>query len=117
MKVTVVGLGHVGIVAATGLARSGHEVLATDVDPIKIQALGAGIYGGYEPGLADRLEETLKVGNIRFRCCDEVDEDLGDVALIAVGTPPGEGYAPDLGQVRAAVRWVREGATEIWWWL
>ena len=111
MKVAIVGLGHVGTVAATSLALSGHEVLATDVDPAKVQALGAGIYVGYEPGLADRLKSALTVGNIRFRHCDEVDEDLGEVALIAVGTPPGEGYAPELGQVQAAVRWVRERCT------
>ena len=30
------------------------------------------------------------------------------MALIAVGTPPGEGYVPELGQVHAAIRWVRE---------
>ena len=101
-------MGHVGIVAATSLALSGHEVLATDVDPAKVQALGAGIYDGYEPGLADRLKSALTAGNIRFRDCDEVDEDLGEVALIAVGTPPGEGYAPELGQVHAAIRWVRD---------
>ena len=108
MKIAVVGLGHVGTVAATSLALSGHEVLATDVDPARVQALGAGIYDGYEPGLADRLKSALTVGNIRFRHCDEVDEDLGEVALIAVGTPPGEGYAPELGQVHAAIRWVRD---------
>ena len=108
MKVTVVGLGHVGTVAATGFALSGHDVLATDVDSAKLQALGAGIYGGHEPGLTDRLEDALKAGNIRFRCCDDVGEDLGEVALIAVGTPPGKGYAPELDQVRAAVLWLRE---------
>ena len=111
MKVAIVGLGHVGIVAATSLALSGHEVMATDIDPAKVQSLSAGIYDGYEPRLADRLKSALTVGNIRFRHCDEVDEDLGEVALIAVGTPPGEGYAPELGQVQAAVRWVRERCT------
>ena len=30
------------------------------------------------------------------------------MALIAVGTPAGDGYAPDLSQVRAAIRWVKE---------
>ena len=110
MKVTVVGLGHVGIVAGTSLARSGHEVLATDIDPVKVQSLSARVYDGYEPGLADRLEAALASGNIRFRCCGEVNEDLGDVALIAVGTPAGESYAPEMSQVQAAVRWVRERA-------
>ena len=108
MKVTVIGLGPVGTVAAASLAASGHEVLATDVDPVKVQALSVGAYGGYEPGLADRLKVALTAGNLRFRHCDAVDEDLGKVALITVGTPSGEGYAPELNQVLAAVRWVRE---------
>ena len=97
-----------GTVAATGFVLSGHQVLATDVDPAKVQALCAGIYGGNEEGLAERLKTALKAGNVRFRCCDGVDEDLGDVALVAVGTPSGEGYAPELSQVRAAICWVRE---------
>ena len=75
MKITVIGLGPVGTAAAS-LAVSGHEVLATDVDPVKVQRLGAGKYGGYEAGLADRLKVALMGGNIRFRCCDDVDEDL-----------------------------------------
>ena len=108
MKVTVIGLGPVGTVTAAGLALSGHDVLATDIDTLKVRALRAGRYGGYEPGLADRLKSALQCGNIRFRHCDEVEEDLGEVALIAVGTPPGEGYVPELGQVHAAIRWVRE---------
>ena len=108
MKVTVIGLGPVGTVAAVSLAVSGHDVLATDVDPDKVQSLGAGVYDGYEPGLADRLRGAITTGNIRFWHCDDVDGNLGDVALIAVGTPPGEGYAPELGQVHAVIRWLRE---------
>ena len=108
LKITVVGLGVIGTVAATGFALSGHEVLATDVDPLKVRALGAGMYGGNEPGLADRLKAAIKEGNIRFRHCDDVDETLGEVALIAVGTPQGEGCALELSQVSAAIRWVRD---------
>ena len=101
-------MGHVGTVAAVSLAASGHEVLATDVDPVKVEALAAGVYAGYEPGLANRLKSVLRAGSIRFSHCDDTGEDPGDVAIIAVGTPPREGCAPELGQVRDAVRWVRE---------
>ena len=108
LKVTVIGLGLVGTVSAVGLALAGHDVLATDIDTLRVRALRAGRYGGCEPGLADRLKSALKGGNIRFRHCDDVDEDLGEVALIAVGTPPSESHAPELDQVQAAVRWMRE---------
>ena len=103
-------MGHVGTVAAVSLVASGHEVLATDVDPVKVEALAGGVYAGYEPGLANRLTSVLRDGRIRLSHCDDTGEDLGEVAIIAVGTPPGKGYAPELGQVRAAVRWVRERA-------
>ena len=108
MKVTVIGLGSVGTVAAVSLAVSGHDVLATDVDVVRVHCLKAGVYDGYERRLADLLRVALAGGNIQFRHCDEVDGNLGDVGLIAVGTPPGEGYAPELGQVHAAIHWLRE---------
>lgn len=108
MKVTVIGLGLVGTVAAVCLADSGHQVLATDIDPLKVQALSAGEYKGREPGLAGRLKSALAGANLRFRHGDQVDEDLGRLALVAVGTPSGENYAPDLSQVRAAIRWIKE---------
>ena len=108
MKVTVIGLGPVGTVAAVSLAVSGHEVLATDVDPVKVQSLSVGEYDRYEPGLAERLTAALGGGTIKFLHCDEVNGDLGEVALVAVGTPAGESYAPELSQVHAAISWVRE---------
>ena len=108
MKVTVIGLGLVGTVAAVGLADSGHQVLATDIDPLKIQGLSAGDYKGSEPGLAGLLKSVMAGGGIRFRHSEEVDEDLGRVVLLAVGTPSGEDYVPDLSQVRAAIRWVKD---------
>ena len=110
MKVTVIGLGNVGTVAAAGLALSGHQVLATDVDLHKIQGLRDRGYCGPEPELRERIETAMEGGNIRFLHSDEVAEELGDVALVAVGTPPGEGYSVELGQVEAAVSWVRTRA-------
>ncbi len=111
MKVTVIGLGNVGTVAAAGFALSGHQVLATDVDLHKIQALRDRGYCGPEPELRERIAAAMEGGNIRFRHSDEVAEELGDVALVAVGTPSGEGYSVELGQVKGAVTWVRKRAS------
>ena len=49
MKVTVIGLGNVGTVVAAGLALSGHQVLATDVELHKIHGLRDRGYCGPEP--------------------------------------------------------------------
>ena len=51
MKITVVGLGYVGTVAAAGLAGAGHDVLGIDIDQRRIDMLGAGCVPMYEPGL------------------------------------------------------------------
>ena len=115
MKITVVGLGYVGTVAAAALAGAGHDVLGIDIDRSRIDMLGAGSAPLYEPGLEDRIEAALRAGTLRFLHRDDVAEDpassagqaLGDVALIATGTPPTHGGGADLHQVRAAVRWVK----------
>ena len=40
MMTTVIGLGHVGTVAAAGLASAGHDVLGVDVDRQRVAQLG-----------------------------------------------------------------------------
>ena len=38
MKITVIGLGYLGTVAAAGLAGAGHDVSGIDIDYSKINA-------------------------------------------------------------------------------
>ena len=84
--------------------------MATDVDLQKLKALRDGGYCGPEPELRERIATAMESGNIRFLHSEEVAEELGDVALVAVGTPPGEGYSVKLEQVETAISWVRERA-------
>ena len=91
MKITVVGLGHVGTVAAAGLALAGHDVLAVDINLELVGALKGGQSWSYEPGLGRWVRSALQICNLRFLHRDEVKEDLGDIALVAVGTPPTQG--------------------------
>ena len=107
LKITVVGLGRVGTVVAAGLAAAGHEVLGVDIDHGVVTTLSRGSPPFYEPGLADRIAQALLTGRLRPLHRDVVMEDLGEVAVIAVGTPPRREPAPELKQVRDAVSWVR----------
>lgn len=107
MKLSVIGLGYVGCVAASGLAAAGHHVLGIDIDHNRIRALQDGIAPVYEPGLQARITAAVREGNLRFAHPDHVAEPLGAAALIATGTPPSHDGGADLTQVRAAINWIK----------
>ncbi len=108
MKVTVIGLGYVGSVAAAGLASDGHDVLGIDVSAERIDSYRKGDVPIYEAGLAELVSEAVSRGNLRFLHPSEVSEPLGDAILVAVGTPTSSTGAADLSQVRSAITWVKE---------
>ena len=58
MKVTVFGIGYVGLVQAAVLAEVGHDVLCVDVDATKVENLKKGIIPIYEPGLTPLVQEN-----------------------------------------------------------
>ena len=92
---------------AAGLASSGHNVLGVDVDHDRVAALHGACPPFYEPGLAERMALSLERGTLRILRQEQVDEDLGDVAVITVGTPPDQEACVDLRQVREAVSWIK----------
>ena len=107
MKITVVGLGYVGAVVASGLAAAGHSVLGVDIDRDRLATLQGGRVHLYEPGLEARVGDGVQSGRLRFLHRDEVSESLGAAAVIATGTPPTDSGAADLSQVRSAVGWIK----------
>ena len=107
MRITVVGLGHLGAVAAGGLATAGHKVTGVDVDYRLIDLLRAGKAPFHEPGLETWLRTAADKGDLRFLHRDEVAEPLGDVALIAAGTPSNVNGSADMLQVRSAIDWIK----------
>ena len=107
MKITVIGLGYVGAVVASGLAAAGHAVLGVDIDRGRLATLQTGKVHLYEPGLEACVAKGVRNGKLRFLHRDEVDEPLGAAAVIATGTPPTESGAADLSQVKSAVGWIK----------
>ena len=107
MDITVIGLGYVGTVAAASLATAGHHVLGIDIDQDRTTLMRSGAIPFYEPGLGEIIQSAVATGCLRFAHRDAVEGPLGDVALIATGTPQTEGGAADLNQVRSAVSWIK----------
>ncbi|MCY1695883.1 UDP-glucose dehydrogenase family protein [Curtobacterium sp. SL109] len=102
MRISVIGCGYLGAVHAASMAKLGHEVVAVDVDPVKIERLAAGDAPFFEPGLPEILSEAIESGRIRFTT--DMSEVAGSrVHFVAVGTPQGPTGAADLTYVDAAV--------------
>lgn len=107
MKITVVGLGRVGTVVASGLASAGHDVQGVDIDHDRVAVLREARLSFYEPGLAERMAQALRGGSLRVLHRDGVADDLGEVAVVTVGTPQAGQCVAELHQVREAVSWVK----------
>lgn len=101
MKVTVFGIGYVGLVQAAVLADVGHEVCCVDIDADKIENLKKGIIPIYEPGLTPLVTSNHQEGRITFTTDAEMGVNFGEVQFIAVGTPPDEDGSADLKYVLA----------------
>ncbi|KQS14346.1 UDP-glucose 6-dehydrogenase [Curtobacterium sp. Leaf183] len=102
MKISVIGCGYLGAVHAASMAKLGHDVVAVDVDPVKIERLAAGDAPFFEPGLPEILAEAIASGRIRFTT-DMAAVAGSRVHFLAVGTPQGPTGAADLTYVDAAV--------------
>lgn len=101
MKVTVFGIGYVGLVQAAVLSDVGHEVYCVDIDQQKIDNLKKGIIPIYEPGLEPLVKENYAAGRIHFTTDAKAGIEFGEVMFIAVGTPPDEDGSADLKYVLA----------------
>ena len=99
MKVTVFGIGYVGLVQGAVLAEVGHDVVCIDVDANKVERLKQGHIPIYEPGLEALVKENHAAGRLNFTTDAAAGVKHGEVQFIAVGTPPDEDGSADLKYV------------------
>lgn len=104
MKVTVFGIGYVGLVQAAVLAGVGHNVVCVDVNADRVENLKKGIIPIYEPGLTPLVQANVEAGRLQFTTDAELGVKHGCIQFIAVGTPPDEDGSADLQYVLAVAK-------------
>jgi UDPglucose 6-dehydrogenase len=108
MKLSVFGVGYVGLVTAACFAELGNEVLACDIDEKKIAALRAGVIPIYEPGLEEIVKRTVAAGLLKFTTDPAEASEFGEIIFVAVGTPSAEDGRPDMKYVHVVAGTIGE---------
>ncbi|NJE30331.1 nucleotide sugar dehydrogenase [Thermococcus sp. 18S1] len=101
MKISVLGLGYIGLPTALLFASAGYDVIGVDIDSEKVNMLNQGMLPFQEPGLDELFEKAQK----KFRATTKVEPS--DVFLIAVPTPAdSHTKTADLIYVRSAAEMI-----------
>ena len=99
MKISVIGVGYVGLVTAAVFAEMGNDVIAVDIDKVKIDDLNKGTMPIFEPGLKEIVDRNVKEKRLKFTNDNKEVITHGDVIFICVGTPPKDNWEVELGYV------------------
>jgi UDPglucose 6-dehydrogenase len=91
MRVTVVGLGYVGLVTGACLAEWDHDVVGVDADPRRLGALREGRIPFHEPRLPELVADGIARGKLTFTDDLKAASASADMVVVAVGTHDGNG--------------------------
>lgn len=104
MKISIFGVGYVGLITGSCLAETGNEVVCFDVDTRKIDMLRSGGVPIHEEGLPQLIERNVRAARLSFTTDAGQAVQHGDLIFIATGTPSGEDGSADLQYVLSAGR-------------
>ena len=99
MKVTVIGLGYVGLPTAAVLSEAGHDVLGIDLNPEIVRTINKGEIHIVEPGLATSVKNSVNNGKLRA----SHNHEPAEIYIIAVPTPLDDKERPDLSFIKEAI--------------
>jgi UDP-N-acetyl-D-mannosaminuronic acid dehydrogenase len=99
-KVSVIGLGYIGLPTAATLASRGVEVTGVDVNPKAVDAINRGRIHIVEPDLDAVVRQAVKDGKLKAVNRPQPSEAF----ILAVPTPFKGKHKPDLSYVEAAAK-------------
>lgn len=111
MRVTVLGLWHLGCVTAACLAEAGHQVVGLDGDATVVDNLRQGQPPLHEPGLADLLKADVARGTLSYTTRADSALPDAEVLWVAYDTPVNDDDEANVDWVRQQLDAVLEHAT------
>ena len=98
MKISVFGLGYIGLPTATMFAVHGAYVIGVDVNKYAVDTINEGRIHIIEPGLEEVVKKVVASGHLKAALAPEAAEAF----LIAVPTPFKGDHEADLSYIKAA---------------
>lgn len=108
MKLSVVGVGYVGLVTGTCFAEAGNHVICVDSDESKIAMLKNGQTPIYESGLTELLHHNTEAGRLEFTTDLAHAVANSEIVFLAVGTPSADDGSADISAVLDAARQIAQ---------
>jgi GDP-mannose 6-dehydrogenase len=103
MRISVFGIGYVGVVSCGCLAELGHEVVGVDISADKIAMLAAGRSPIVEADIDALIAGAVQQGRLTATDDGAAAVQGTDVSFISVGTPSAADGSVALGAVEAVV--------------
>lgn len=103
-KISVIGVGYVGLVTAACFSDLGNTVTALDVDEKRIAGLKRGEMPIYEPGLEELVQRNVEAGRLGFTTSYKDALKGSEFVFICVGTPSGVDGDADMKYVESAAK-------------
>lgn len=98
-RISVIGLGYIGLPTAAVIASRGVDVIGVDVNQHAVDTINAGNIHIVEPDLDIAVRSTVTLGKLKATTVPEA----ADAFIVAVPTPfKGENHEPDLTYIEAA---------------
>ena len=112
MRISVFGIGYVGVVSCGCLSELGHEVIGVDISADKVAMLMSGRSPIVEEEIDDLIAAAVRGG--RLTATQDVADAVArtDVSFISVGTPSAADGSVALGAVDAVIASIGQAARD-----
>jgi UDPglucose 6-dehydrogenase len=103
-RITIVGVGYVGLTTGACFAHLGHTVTCADIDADRVDALNRGEIPILEAGLENLVREGVLGGRLSFVVGSAKPCSESEFVYLCVPTPQGDDGSADLSYIEAAAR-------------
>jgi UDP-N-acetyl-D-mannosaminuronic acid dehydrogenase len=99
MKISVIGMGYIGLPTSAILASKNMQVVGVDVNQQVVDTINKGMIHIVEPGLGELVKSVVQSKSLKASLLVEPS----DVFIIAVPTPFGDNHKPDTSYINDAI--------------